>query len=168
MQRCVPEHDTHERWVCSACAFIDYENPKIITGVLPVLGDEVLLCQRAIEPQKGLWTIPSGFMENNETVEAGALREAHEEAGIYPKIQQLYCLYNLPHIGQVYLLYLATLDSKETDPGIETQATAFFKLDAIPWDQLAFSAVSFALKQYVSEYLNGKPFQLHTETFKPE
>ncbi len=163
MQQCVPEQDTYERWVCSTCGFIDYENPKIITGVLPVLGDTILLCKRAIEPKKSLWTIPSGFMENHETVEAGALREAYEEAGIQPCIQQLYCLYNLPHIGQVYLLYLATLKSTHTNPGIETLATQFFKLDAIPWDELAFSSVQFALKHYVADYLRGQ-FQLHTGT----
>ncbi|MBD97461.1 NUDIX hydrolase [Candidatus Marinamargulisbacteria bacterium] len=164
MRTGIPEHDTYERSVCTVCGFIDYENPKIITGVLPIFRDTILLCQRAIEPRLGLWTIPSGFMENNETVEAGALREAKEEAGIEPTIRQLYCIYNLPHVGQVYLLYLATLDSMHLDPGIETQAAQFFKLTDIPWDLIAFSSVQFALKHYVAECSSGQ-FTLHTGSF---
>lgn len=162
----VPEHDTLPRAVCQTCHHIEYENPNIITGTLPVLGDEILLCKRAIEPRNGLWTLPSGFMEFNETVEGGALRESLEEAGITPRITQLYCMYNLPHIGQVYLLYLASLSSRDVDPGYETTEARFFKLDDIPWSELAFSSVHFALRHYVTDYPK-QTFPFRTGTFEP-
>jgi ADP-ribose pyrophosphatase YjhB (NUDIX family) len=163
----IPEHDAIPRAVCPSCGHIEYENPKIIAGTLPVIGDEILLCKRAIEPRKDLWTVPSGFMELNETLEEGALRESVEEAGIEPTIQHLYCIYNLPHIGQVYLLYLATLENKHTDPGYETTEARFFKLDDIPWDDLAFSSVTFALKHYVSDFKTNT-FPLRTGSFIKE
>lgn len=163
----IPDMDTHERMVCNTCGYIDYINPNIITGVLPVYHDTILLCKRAIDPQKNRWTIPSGFMECNETVEAGALREAYEEAGITPTIRHLYCLYNLPHVGQVYLLYLADLSSSDTDPGIETLETHFFQFSDIPWADIAFSSVSFALKHYVSDYPTQQ-FPFRTGTYMPE
>ncbi len=148
----IPSGDTLERAICSSCNYIDYENPRIITGILPIYKDEVLLCKRAIEPAKNKWTIPSGFMECNETVEEGALREAEEEAGISPKIQQLYGIYNLTRIHQVYLLYLATLPSKGFQAGIETVKVKFFNINQLPWDKIAFSAVTFILGHYVKDY----------------
>lgn len=164
MTQRVPQDDTHNRAVCSACNYIDYQNPKIITGVLPVIDDEILLCKRALEPRLGKWTIPSGFMELNETVEEGALREAYEEAGISPEIKQLYCVYNLPHIGQVYFLYLATLSHRNVTPGIETSEAYFAKLSDIPWEEIAFSSVTFALKKYINDYKN-KSYSLHTGVY---
>ena len=156
-----PKDDNRMRSVCSVCGHIDYENPKIVTGILPIYKDEILLCKRAIEPQKDKWTIPSGFMENQETVAEGALREAAEEAGIKPQISSLYTLYNLPHIGQVYLLYLGILPNKKTDPGIETLETKFFTHEQIPWQEIAFTSVTFALKHFISDYKANK-FPLHT------
>tara|TARA_B100001113_G_C20907275_1_gene534024 strand:+ start:230 stop:757 length:528 start_codon:yes stop_codon:yes gene_type:complete len=157
----IPSGDTLERAICSSCSYIDYENPRIITGILPIYKDEVLLCKRAIEPAKNKWTIPSGFMECNETVEEGALREAQEEAGISPKIKQLYGIYNLTRIHQVYLLYLGILPSKHYQSGIETTTIRFFHVNELPWKNIAFSAVVFVLRNYLSDYKNQK-FLLRT------
>ena len=160
----VPKNDNQTRAVCTKCTHIHYENPKVITGIIPVIDDEILLCKRAIEPQKNKWTIPSGFMENNETVEEGALREAQEEAGITPTITQLFTLYNLPHIGQIYLLYLATLPDKTHTPGAETIESKFVKHHEIPWPDIAFASVTFALKHYITDYKSNS-FHLHTGTY---
>ena len=148
----IPEGDSVERVVCFNCDSIDYENPKIIVGILPVYNHEILLCQRDINPGKKKWTVPSGFLELGETTEEGALREAEEEACIKPVITQLYCVYNLTHIGQVYILYIANLNEKKATPGHETSRVGFFPLDKIPWNNIAFSSVEFVLRNYVSDY----------------
>ena len=143
----IPEGDTHHRAVCSKCNTIYYDNPKIITGVIPIYKDKILLCKRAIEPRKNLWTVPSGFMERNETLKQAALREAYEEAGISPKIESLHTIYDLPHIGQVYFLFLAYCETSAHTPGDETLESVWVKYEDIMWDDLAFSSVKFGLKR---------------------
>ena len=76
----IPEGDSLPRYVCDACHAIHYQNPRMIVGCVPVWEDKILLCKRAIEPRHGLWTVPAGFMENGETLDAGAARETLEEA----------------------------------------------------------------------------------------
>ncbi len=143
----IPDGDTHVRKVCTKCKTVFYENPKIITGVIPLYKDKILLCKRAIEPRKNLWTVPSGFMELNETLQDAALREAYEEAGIKPKIDYLHTIYDLPHIGQVYFLFVAHCDSFDHEPGIETIESKWVSYEDIMWDEIAFSSVSFGLKR---------------------
>jgi ADP-ribose pyrophosphatase YjhB (NUDIX family) len=147
IKRYIPAGDTHTRAVCSKCDTIFYDNPKIITGVIPMYEEKILLCKRAIEPQKNLWTVPSGFMEKNETLQQAALREANEEAGITPEIECLHTIYDLAHIGQVYFLFLAHCKSKHHKPGIETIESKWVSYNEIMWDEIAFSSVKFALKQ---------------------
>ncbi len=147
MIRMVPEGDTHERWVCSSCNSIFYENPKIVAGLLPMFEDKLLICKRNIEPRKYYWTIPSGFMELNETLKEAAMREAQEEAGITARIDHLHTIYDLPHIGQVYFLFLANCDSMDHTPGIETIESKWITYDQIPWDEIAFSSVTFGLQR---------------------
>ena len=148
----IPEDDNRERWVCPQCTTTHYENPKIIVGILPYYKNQILLCQRAIEPAYGLWTIPSGFMECNETVEEGAKREAFEEAGIHCQDLNLFVVYSIPHISQVYMVFLSELKSKEFFPGNETLTIDFFDFDRIPWDKIAFSSVTFSLKKFTSHF----------------
>ena len=142
----IPDGDTHERSV--GFATVLYENPKIVTGILPVHKDKILICKRNIEPRKNFWTIPSGFMELNETLKEAALREAKEEAGITPEIDHLHTVYDLPHIGQVYFLFIAHCDSPNHSPGIETIESKWVTYNDIPWDELAFTSVEFALKRF--------------------
>ena len=105
----VPEGDNRLRYVCDHCETIHYQNPNIVAGCIPVYGDRILLCKRAIEPRYGMWTLPAGFMENEETVEQAALRESAEEANANVRLEQLYSLFSLPHVNQVYMMYRATL-----------------------------------------------------------
>ena len=105
----IPEGDNRQRFVCEACGQIYYQNPKIITGCLPLYGDSVLLCRRAIAPRVGYWTLPAGFLENGEAASAGAIRETLEEANAQVKLSHLYTLFNLPHISQIYMFYIGEL-----------------------------------------------------------
>jgi ADP-ribose pyrophosphatase YjhB (NUDIX family) len=105
----IPKGDALPRYVCTACGVIHYQNPKMVVGCIPEWEDKVLLCRRAIEPKRGFWTLPAGFMENGETTFNGAMRETLEEANARVEIDSLYALYNIPHISQVYLLFRARL-----------------------------------------------------------
>ena len=152
----IPEGDSYERHVCDDCGVIHYQNPKIIVGCLPVYGDQVLLCKRAIEPRLGYWTLPAGFMENGETTQQGALRETWEEAEAKPVIDDLYTLFNLPHISQVYMFYLARLSEPTFAAGDESLEVKLFNEDEIPWDNLAFPVVNETLKYYFGDRKVGE------------
>lgn len=142
--------DTHKRFYCKSCETIHYQNPKIVVGCLARQGDKILLCKRAIAPQIGKWGIPAGYMENGETVEAGAVRETFEESNGVVADLKLHCIYNLPHVNQVYIFYTATLVSWDFEPNSETSEAALFAEDEIPWDELAFTSNRFALEKYFS------------------
>ena len=147
--RKIPEGEDRERDVCPSCEEIFYVNPKIIVGCIPTVGDQVLLCKRAIEPRYGKWTLPAGFMENGESAEEGALRETLEEAKAEPIIERFFSLYSIPHIDQVYLTFLARLDTDEFSEGPESLEVRWFDHSEIPWDDIAFSAVKHALRRWV-------------------
>lgn len=156
----VPADDNRPRHICSACHTIHYENPKIICGCLVTFEDQVLLCRRAIEPRRGLWTLPAGFMENGETAAEGALRETWEEALARPTLAGLYALTSIPHISQVYMIFRATLATPDHAPGPESLETQLFKADDIPWDELAFQTVRKTLKHWVDDQSRGH-YSLH-------
>ncbi len=158
----IPEGDNRERHVCNACSTIHYQNPRIITGTLPVYDDQILLCKRAIEPRHGLWTLPAGFMENGETTEQGAVRETWEEASANVNDLALYSIFNLPQINQVYFFYRAQLSDLSFGPGEESLEVELFNEDAIPWDQLAFPVISRTLQHYLSDRKSGE-FPVRTE-----
>ncbi len=147
--RKVPDGDNRERLVCGDCGFIAYSNPKIVVGSV-VEGDDgrVLLCRRAIEPRSGFWTLPAGYMEERETTEAGAAREAEEEAGAIIAIDGLLAVYNIPRISQVQLIYRARLAAPDFAAGPESLEVRLFAWDEIPWDDLAFPSVRWALEAW--------------------
>ncbi len=147
----VPDNDDRERHVCDECGHIHYENPRIITGTLPVHNDKILLCKRAIAPREGYWTLPAGFLENGETIQAGAIRETWEEARANITVSHLYHLYNLPHIHQVYAFYLAELNDLTFGPGPESTEVELFSAEEIPWTELAFPVVEKTLALYLED-----------------
>ncbi|WP_417449488.1 NUDIX hydrolase [Kordiimonas sp.] len=144
----VPDGDERERLVCSDCGFIHYENPRIIAGAVVEHAGKILLCRRAIFPQKGRWTIPAGFLENGEAPDEGAAREAYEEATANIEITDLLAVYSVRHISQVHLMYRATLKTPEFAPGIESLEVALFDWEDIPWDELAFPSVHWVLNHH--------------------
>jgi len=144
----VPPGDNRQHFVCSSCGEIHYQNPKLVTGCIPEWEDKLLLCRRAIEPRCGLWTLPAGFMENEESAQQGAARETLEEANARVSVEQLYTTFNLPHISQVYLLFRGKLDDLDFSPGSESLEVALFGEDEIPWEQLAFPVIYETLRYY--------------------
>jgi len=144
----VPEGDTLPRLVCGACGTIHYRNPKIVVGCLPEWHGQVLLCKRAIMPRQGLWTLPAGFLENGETLAAGALRETLEEANARVEVGELYTVISLPHISQVYMMFRARLVSTEFGPGHESLEVRLFDEDDVPWGELAFRTITRTLRNY--------------------
>ncbi|MCB1905640.1 MAG: NUDIX hydrolase [Gammaproteobacteria bacterium] len=159
----VPVGDNRLRHVCSGCGYIHYQNPKIVTGVIPEWEGRVLLCRRAIEPRHGFWTLPAGFMENGESADEGAAREAMEEANARITITGLYTLFNLIHINQVYMIYRGQLTDLDYSPGEESLEVGLFSGGEIPWDELAFQVVRETLGFYFQDQVSGN-FPLRSGT----
>jgi ADP-ribose pyrophosphatase YjhB (NUDIX family) len=145
--RGIPEGDNRERMMCAECGFILYDNPKIVVGSVPRWGDRILMCRRAIHPRKGFWTLPAGYLELNESTSAGAEREAWEEAQAKIAIEGLLAIYDIPRISQVQLIYRARLLDAAVAPGPESLEVALLGWDEIPWDEIAFPSVRWALHQ---------------------
>ena len=155
LSRRIPEGDTRARDVCDHCFAIHYENPKVVAGCVASWDGRVLLCRRAIEPRRGLWTLPAGFMENGETTSEAAARETWEEACARVDIDGLYTLFNLPQINQIYLMFRARLCAPDFGPGAESLEVALFGESEVPWDELAFPAVRETLKLYFGDRRSG-------------
>ncbi|MGB7181236.1 MAG: NUDIX hydrolase [Burkholderiaceae bacterium] len=147
----VPPGDNRLRFCCAGCDTVHYQNPNMVVGTVPVSGNRVLLCKRAIEPRLGYWTLPAGFMEHKETLAEGAARETTEEAGIDFKLGELFSVLSVPHVGQVHLFYLADMQSEKIEPGPETIEAALFEEADIPWDKIAFQTVEKTLRWYFQD-----------------
>jgi len=157
----IPDGDNRPRYVCGHCDTIHYQNPKIITGCIPVWQDRLLLCKRAIEPRLGLWTLPAGFMENDETMEQAAIRECMEEANAKVEIEGIYSIFSLPHVSQVYVLYRSRLLDLDYSAGIESLEVELFSEEQIPWSQLAFRTITHTLEFFFADRRAGR-FDIHT------
>ncbi len=151
----VPEGDHLPRFVCSACGAIHYQNPRIIAGCVIETEDKILLCKRAIEPRLGYWTIPAGFMENGESVQNAAAREAIEEALAQVQIGSLLAIVNVLHADQVHIMFRGRLINPAFGVGPESLETALYLEDEIPWDEIAFRSVEFALRRYLEDRRDG-------------
>jgi ADP-ribose pyrophosphatase YjhB (NUDIX family) len=144
----VPDGDNRERLVCPDCGFINYDNPKIVVGSVVRSDDRILLCRRAIDPRHGFWTLPAGYLELNESTTDGAIREAWEEAQARIAIDGLLAIYNIPRISQVQLIYRARLIDPAIGAGPESLEVRLFRWDEIPWHDLAFPSVKWALDHF--------------------
>ena len=151
----IPEGDNRPRYVCTHCGTIHYQNPKMVIGSIPVWERDgelkVLLCKRAIEPRHGYWTLPAGFMENEETTGEAAVRETEEEAGANVELGPLFTLLNVAHVHQVHLFYLARLRDLDFAPGIESLDVQLFAEQEIPWDDLAFPTIRATLEYFFAD-----------------
>lgn len=156
----IPPEDNRLRDACGRCGAIHYQNPRNVVGVLPVLGDKILLCRRAIEPRYNTWTLPAGFMELGETTAQGAMRETQEEAGAQIELGPLYTVIDVPHAEQVHFFYLAKVLSPELYPGPESLEAAFFSIEDIPWENLSFRTVITTLEHYLEDRQTGV-FPIH-------
>lgn len=153
--------DTRVRAICPSCGTIHYQNPLNVVGTVPHLGDQVLLCKRNIEPRRGFWTLPAGFMELGESTAEGALRETLEEAGAEIELEGLFTVLNVVRVGQVHLYYRARLLSERFDPGHETQEACLFREHEIPWEDIAFRTVKETLERFFADRRRGE-FGIHS------
>lgn len=146
--KAVPDGDDRERDVCGHCGFVDYRNPKIVAGSVVAFEGKILLCRRAIEPRRGFWTLPAGYLELGESVEDGARREAWEEARATIIIDAMLAVYSVPRISQVQIMFRARLDAPDFAAGPESLEVGLFAWETIPWPDIAFPTVGWALRQW--------------------
>ena len=158
----VPPGDSLPRWVCDECGEIHYQNPKMVVGTIPEHEGRILLCRRAIEPRYGYWTLPAGFMENDETTAQAAARETEEEAGANIEMGEPFTLISVPRVNQVHLYYRARLRNLEFKPGEETLEVALMGEGEIPWKEIAFRTVGLTLKHWFADRSSGS-FRFHAE-----
>ena len=171
----VPPDDNRPRYVCEQCGTIHYQNPKMVIGTIPVWKQnhqpQILMCKRAIEPRRGYWTLPAGFMENDETTSDAAVRETMEEAGARIELHSLFSLLNVRHVHQVHMFYRATLLDLDYAAGIESLEVKLFTEEEIPWDDVAFPTVAHTLKFFFADQANvnnGGDYEFHTyDIIKP-
>jgi len=161
----IPAGDHLLRLVCDNCQTVHYENPKMVVGCIPTWKEDILFCRRAIEPQYGKWTIPAGFLENGETMAAGAGREALEEAGVTVASLIPFALYDLVFVSQVYLIFRCPLKNPHFKAGEESLEVRFFKETEVPWAELAFPVIREALKLYFKDRAQGD-FSFHMGEIK--
>lgn len=147
----VPSGDHLPRYVCTSCAVIHYQNPRIIAGCVPEWKGKILLCKRAIEPRLGYWTIPAGFMENGETLQGAAARESKEEALANVEIGSLLAVVHVLHADQVHVVFRAKLLDTDFGVGEESLEVRLYEESEIPWSDIAFRSVSFALRRYLED-----------------
>jgi ADP-ribose pyrophosphatase YjhB (NUDIX family) len=159
----VPEGDNRQRYVCISCDTIHYQNPRIVAGTLPTHQGQVLLCKRAIEPRKGFWTLPAGFMENGESTEEGALRETLEEANARVNNPRLYSMITVPHINQVHIFFHGELADLDFSCGPESLEVQLFSESDIPWQTLAFPTTSKTLQQFFADRQNMQQENSNTQ-----
>jgi ADP-ribose pyrophosphatase YjhB (NUDIX family) len=160
VERRVPSGEDRERFVCGTCGAIHYENPRMVVGCIVEEGDRVLLCKRAIEPRHGYWTVPAGFLELGESTVQGAVRETHEEAGARVQVIAPYVHFDVPHIGQAYVLYRARLLGPEMSAGTESLEVKLVTHAQIPWSELAFPVVRTGLELHREDSQRGQ-FRMH-------
>jgi ADP-ribose pyrophosphatase YjhB (NUDIX family) len=163
VSRAIPAGDQRERYCCNACGTVHYENPKVVVGCVLEWQGAILLCRRAIEPRIGFWTLPAGFLENGESIAAGAMRETVEEAGANAAIEGLFAVLDVPRIHQVHMFFRGRLRTDSLSPGIESMDARLFDAPAIPWKDLAFPSVRCVLEHYLNDRSAGS-FGTHAIT----
>lgn len=159
----IPEGDHRLRYICKQCNTIHYSNPNMVVGCLVEKDGKILLARRGIEPRLGFWNLPCGFLENEETIEEGAVREVMEETGVSLRLGKLHTVYNLPHANQVYLIFTAKMLGEHFELTPESTEIAFFDEVDIPWREIAFSSNTFALERYFKDKTAS---QVHLGTFR--
>ena len=153
----IPAGDHTPRHVCRACGHIHYVNPRMVVGCICEADQgRILMCRRAINPRRGFWTFPSGFLECGESGPEGASREAREEAQAHVEIADLLCVIDVPQISEVHLVYRARLLSVQMTPTYESDEIALLDQSEIPWDRLAFTSIEFSLRSYFEDRTQGE------------
>ena len=159
----VPPGDHLPRFVCDSCGTIHYQNPRLIVGCVPEYEGKILLCRRAIEPRRGFWTVPAGFMENGETLQQAAARETHEEALAQVEIGSLLTIVHVLPAHQVHVFFRATLQEPVFGAGTESLEATLLDPKDIPWSDIAFPSTDYTLKRYLEDRAAGRENHYFTE-----
>ena len=157
----IPDEDHRPRLVCEQ-GHVTWRNPRVVVGAVPVEGGRLYLARRAIDPARGRWTYPGGFLEVGESAQEGARRETEEETELRVEIGPLIGVYSRPHVAIITVVYEATVVGGRPEPAAETSEVRAFSPDQIPWDELAFSTVESALRDWVASLPGRGP------RFEPE
>jgi ADP-ribose pyrophosphatase YjhB (NUDIX family) len=147
----IPPGDQRPRAVCGHCGTVHYENPRVVVGCVPEWQGRILLCRRAIDPRRGYWTAPAGFLEIGESMHAAAARETAEEALADVEVGSLLCIVNVLHAAQVHVMFRGTLRDERHGAGTESLETGLYAEDEIPWSEIAFASNRFALERYFED-----------------
>jgi len=166
VEHLVPQGDSRARHICQACGNIQYENPRLVVGCVATWENKILLCRRAIEPRRGYWTLPAGFMENGETTAEAACRETLEEAGASITTDALFSMSSIAHINQVHLFYRGHLTSSHVQAGEESLEVMLVAPENIPWQEIAFRSVTYCLQRYLEDIELGT-FGFHENSLAP-
>jgi ADP-ribose pyrophosphatase YjhB (NUDIX family) len=150
----MPYGDIGLRHVCASCGAIHYSRHSMVAACVATWNDRILLCQRAIEPYRGMWTIPGGYVEIGETLQEAAMREAREEAHAETTDLRLLAIYNLPMFSEVYALFTARLVHPEVSAGEESLQVKLVAPEEIDWQSLAFPMVREALRHWLAQQNN--------------
>jgi ADP-ribose pyrophosphatase YjhB (NUDIX family) len=167
MEKRIPPEDDHVRAVCTQCAHVHYENPKMVVGCIPVFKDRILLCKRNIEPQKGKWTLPAGYLENKESVQDGAARETLEETRAHVQIIAPYRLFNILFVDQIYLMFRARMADESFGPTSESTEVRLFRETDIPWDEIAFEVIRQTLIDFFQDRKQQTAYPFKIKDLKP-
>ena len=159
----VPPGDHLPRFVCTSCNMVHYKNPLLVLGCVPEWGNKILLCKRAIEPRLGFWTVPAGFMENGETMQAAAARECYEEALARVEIGSLLAVVNVTRANQVHVMFRAKMLTPDFAPGTESLEVGLYEESEIPWGDLAFASGEYTLRKYFEDRASGREDHHFTE-----
>ena len=159
----IPSDDNLPRYVCLSCGAIHYENPRVVVGCIPIWQGRILMCRRNIEPRKGYWTLPAGFLENGETTSAGARRETLEETGAVAVDLVPYLMVDIVHIHQIYLMFRARLQAPDFHPTRESAEVELVREADIPWREIAFKVIEKTLRYYLHDR-SGDTFSFRTDT----
>lgn len=155
----IPADDDHLRQVCPSCGLVHYQNPKLVVGCIPLWEKKILICKRDIDPRRGFWTLPAGYLENGETVAQGAARETLEETGAEVVDLVPYRMYDIVHVHQIYFIFLAKLKALDFHPTKESSALELVTEAQIPWDNIAFPVITTTLEDYFRDAPSGRfPF----------
>jgi ADP-ribose pyrophosphatase YjhB (NUDIX family) len=142
--------EERDRYLCAECGHITYVNPRLVATTLPITDDgRIVLIRRAIPPGVGTWAQPGGFLEADETVIQGAVRETLEETGLVVEPTDIIGIYPQPRASVVIVVYRADVLSGTMVVTRETLEVRAFEIDQLPWDGIGFNTSLWAVRDYV-------------------
>lgn len=140
-----------QRLVCSQCDFVFYLDPKVVACSVVEMNNRIVLLKRDINPQRGKWVLPGGYVDRGEAVPAAALRETEEECGLRTRIKRLLGVYSYPGRPAVVVVYVAEHVSGDLVAADESQEAGLYLKEELPWEELAFQSTVDALRDYIKQ-----------------